>query len=120
MTQTAVEKRLHQADKTLKEWRWAIQRMKRGYSDCDSWDACSYLCDVIPGLLDSQTHRSGWPGYIDGPEEWQEILRSIRTGFRAAHSLMDEYPTGEQRERLEAEWKKGSKLFTKHFFALWD
>lgn len=120
MPESSVQKHLRSADENLREWRWAFQRARRGYSDRDSWSACDYLCDVITGLLGRQRYASGYPSYLDTAEEWKEILDSIVTGFEAASRLMDEYPSGETRKRLEAEWKKGSKLFIKHFFSLWD
>lgn len=116
---TKMDRRLRKYEETVREWRWVVQRARRGYSECDGWNAHSFLAEIIPGLLNY--NRAGYPAYLDSQEEWREIIWKISDGFKAAKTLIDDWPTDlAERKRLEKQWDKGSKLFVKHFFSLWD
>ncbi len=69
--------------------RWSLQRIARGYADCDKWNMYGYLQNLIPDMLqDLREDRHGSPGYLgenytneDGilvndtcHEEWNKIL----------------------------------------------
>ena len=44
--------------------RWSRQRIARGYADCDKWNMCRYLQNLIPDML-------------------QDLRDNLRSGTRA-------------------------------------
>lgn len=72
--------------------RWSLQRIVRGYADCDKWNMYRYLQDLIPDMLqDLRDERNGSPGYLGKNytneegilvndtchEEWDRILERM-------------------------------------------
>jgi hypothetical protein len=94
-------------------WRtvkYFCQRGYRGYADCDSWDADSYMEAMMLGLLTNlQNTKHGYPSGLctcdpgdtdddfcdnsvdcDGQEQWNKILDEIVEGLKAARELRTE------------------------------
>ena len=45
--------------------KWSIQRVVRGYADCDVWSMFSYLQELMPDMLRHlKDNRHGSPGYL--------------------------------------------------------
>lgn len=72
--------------------KWSMQRIKRGYADCDVWDMYSYLQNLLPDMLQNlKDNRHGSPGYLgtnytnedgilvndDCHAAWDEILNRM-------------------------------------------
>ena len=130
----------------FKRIKYFIQRGKRGYSDEDTWDFHSYLCDIlIPVLRNLSKNKMSCPVEFWDKEnkndecyKWSEILESMAQGFEAAQMIcnMQYYKmtkttfggsTGLTREideekmkLLTEKYEKGIELFCKHFLSLWD
>ena len=133
----------------------ALTRYRRGrdgWAISDTWGLHSYLAGWLPDALDHiREHAHGYPmglcehmsqgpggvacltgecsGGCDGPALWDEALRKMADGFRAAAQIdgLDYYVTGDSREAnkareeaLKAEFDEGMALFAKWWFALWD
>ena len=73
-----------------REIKWKIQRMNRGYSDCDLWGFDTYLSDMIArALKDFNKMRCGFPmGWTD--EKWDSTLKEIQVGWRILSRIHDE------------------------------
>jgi hypothetical protein len=86
--------------------KYFCQRGYRGYADCDSWDADSYLESVILGVIKNLKENShGYPmsmadykmdeelpeGVEDmGYEKWKAVLQEIISGLEASNELRNE------------------------------
>ena len=91
--------------------KYFCQRGYRGYADCDSWDADSYMEAVMLSLLTRlQTTKHGYPSGLctckkqgdaddnwcentvdcDGSEVWNSILQEIIDGLEASKELSNE------------------------------
>ena len=70
--------------------KWFIQRGRRGYSDCDTWNMYSYLIRItLPMLRWLRTNNAGYPGYgkASTPEKWDTLLDEMIEGFEAAKRI---------------------------------
>jgi hypothetical protein len=123
--------------------KYFIQRGKRGYADCDVWQADYHATSVMLGMLkDLRQHAHGHPVYdeVQTFEDWEKALDTMIEGFEAAKRVIeDNYyldtnadiltrdPTGKEvqgwRIAYEVDHEKFNQmmpLFTKYFFHLWD
>ena len=77
----------------FRQFKWAYQRITRGYCDVDWWDFDTYLtrlmADAIEHLADNTISYPG-QGEWDTPEKWDKYLRTIVIKLR--RSLNDEMP----------------------------
>jgi hypothetical protein len=105
----------------IKAWRliyrnpiWGYQRIKRGYSEYDTYSFDTFLAPIIVGGAKRIKERAlSHPAEIT-KEEWNIILDKIILAFEKASWPQD------INIREDPEWKEGSELFIKWFFALWD
>lgn len=68
------------------------QRLKRGYSDFDMWNADGYLADVISATAYWHfVHNHGFDPFY-GEERWLENLLEIYDGFKRDDDDMDWQP----------------------------
>ena len=87
--------------------RWSLPRIARGYADCDKWNMCRYLQNLIPDMLqDLRDKRHGSPGFLGENytnekgilvndtchEEWDAILDRMIFLWRESN----EYPCTRQ------------------------
>jgi hypothetical protein len=128
---------------------WVKQRVSRGWSDRDAWDAFTHMSDIIVGMLEYlRKRRTGLPGKRPGditPEEWREyylngafepvhwseedwwdgIVPRIITAFKTKKLLANEpgvwlQLTKEERDLLEAEYEEMGGYFIRYFDSFWD
>ncbi len=114
----------------LKKWyrfvKWFIQRGRRGWADCDSWDIDYYLVKIIPPMLDRLKRGHDYPMMFKTEEEWYEKIDIMLAGFDAGQRLLDMSYEGDSLQIIEAVKKDrqifniGMNQFTKYFFDLWD
>lgn len=96
--------------------KWFIQRGKRGFADCDTWDFDIYLAKVIKeGVSQLKEEKYGLPCDLE-EDEWNKILDSIIYTFTEEENILDKNPYDNFDERKE----KGWRLFREHFHSLWD
>jgi hypothetical protein len=112
---------------SINEIKWKIQRMKRGYSDSDAWNMCDYLLDIIPPMLEQFKDGDSYPAILDSAEEWNTKLDEMIEGFEAGKRYSElDYDTASDRRWQKqidddlAKFRKGMRVFTEYFFALWD
>ena len=101
--------------------RWSLQRITRGYAECDRWDMDGYLSHLFPEMLqDLRDNRMGSPSYLgedymneDGilvndtcHEEWDRILDRMIFLWREA----DEN-TCTRKNSYEVEYDRASAEF---------
>ena len=117
------------------QFKWSYQRVRRGYSDRDMWNADIYIAKIISGTLTWMVENSngvstlyGTPPNYDDPVEEMAILRDAEYLYYA--KIFDEY--AKNSIALNDIWQKqiggiseddyndAMKWFVKHFQELWD
>ena len=80
------------------DWKFARQRVRRGYCDSDWWDLDNWLLEVLPNMLEELADKADtYPGYreFDTFEKWQSYLRQLACDLRECSSdaaeRMNEY-----------------------------
>jgi len=127
--------------KLLKEIKYGIQRIKRGYSDRDTWDFNSYLNSIIPKAVRKiKDDGYGCPSDLydsknkDNFHKWKDVLEDIAQGFESAEALDNmryfkhtktdkgylQEVDNKKLKQLTDKFDKGIKLFTKYYMGLWD
>jgi hypothetical protein len=117
--------------------KWALQRVKNGYSDLDVWSLCHATSNiVINGCKYLRDHGHGYPSTVlakyqpcktfykrdkkaekEAIAEWNSILNKIIRAFELKNKQA-EYLTLTKQELREV--KEGFKLFEEYYNALWD
>jgi len=69
----------------LRRVRWAWQRSKRGYADCDWWNMDYWMIAVLPSMFDDfAKYHCGYPagesGFTD--EQWTAYIKEIAQHLR--------------------------------------
>jgi len=134
----------------LTDLKWRVpnyfQRGWRGWGNADTWEFDAYLSKIIyQGLVHLNKHKPGYPitlvpeneeepDYEANEKKWQEIMNKMISAFK----LASEIGTGEREfylSKLNEKHQKelncltkeeddamneGFRLFTEHFFNLWD
>lgn len=121
--------------------KWAFQRAKRGYSDCDIWGLDGYLIDIlINGISQLKNNLCGYPASMNSIKEWEEVLDKMIDGFKLSQTLINndcyfDIPKDRGKELSDIIKKYDIKVFTKedrelhdnafkllakHFYDLWD
>lgn len=110
-----------------KRLRWNWQRMRRGWSDRDTWNLDSYLARVISGSVTHlRDHGHGYPGEESGADErhWHHILTRIADPLSADWDrIIDGETPAQRRDRQErelAEQQEALRLMAQWFHHLWD
>lgn len=79
----------------FRQFKWAYQRVTKGYCDFDWWDMDTYLSQLIPDMLERFIKDGhGYPGTDEFPttEKWNEYLQKTIDLFRYSQSeLPNEY-----------------------------
>jgi hypothetical protein len=127
--------------------KWFLQRLIRGYSDCDLWNLDSHLSDIIAKRLKSfkKINVNSHPGFIKDLDEWHQNIDKMIWAFENYNkddycfTFHDEMKFDEpnengcikvldtgckcDKEKLKNHWEKtqeGIELFSKYFSDLWD
>lgn len=103
----------------------------RGYTNYDVYEMhYSHSVRMIKLLKNLRENKVGYPSNLT-PEKWNNILSDMIDGFQASIDI-DEIEYDPKYYKMNGEWdyteynklhkkfKKGMKLFTKHYFNLWD
>ena len=88
----------------FRQFKWAYQRITRGYCDADVWDLDSYYLDLFYDTINKLadiTH--GYPGTeeFSTPEAWDSYLRDMAMCFYRANESNDYYPHPAENEWWE-------------------
>lgn len=96
--------------------KYFYQRGRYGYSEQDVWGLDWYLAHWLPKALRELKDQSH--GYPVGqtPNRWGKKLEIMAQGFEAAQQVQD-YTLDKKQIKV---FKRGMKLFSEHFFSLWD
>lgn len=73
-----------------RQFKWAYQRITKGFCDPDWWDMDTHLKMLIADMLEEMIKRSiSYPGTdeFDTPEKWNDYLKTIVAKLR--YSLKD-------------------------------
>ena len=87
----------------FRQFKWAYQRITRGFCDFDVWDFDYYLTSVMAqGIKHLADTTHSYPGNNEFPtyESWRDYLYEIATKLN--FSLRDDLPN-----EYEEEWLKG-------------
>jgi hypothetical protein len=130
----------------LSKVRYFLQRVFRGYADCDLWNLDLTMSQFIyprlkafrdkyakdssyekPKVLTAEEFsvlpKDKWGNYLIeaySSQEWLEILDKMLLAFERVNKQFDykDPSNGTEEERLRIE--EGLQLFAKHFQQLWD
>lgn len=79
----------------FRQFKWAYQRITKGYCDCDWYDLDTYLAQLMADTIDDLAEYGiGYPGTgeFDTPEKWKAYLKKIVLKLRYSLSeLPNEY-----------------------------
>ena len=78
-----------------RSFKYAYQRITRGYSDSDLWDFDTYLLELFThGLSDFADRTIGYPGDDEFPtyESWTKFLHELALHFLKANECNDYFP----------------------------
>ncbi len=70
-------------------WRrvkWNLQRMRRGWADCDVWSLDSYIAQLLSGAVLKLADGHAYPGdgtEWDTPEKWDAHLKDLSARLAA-------------------------------------
>ncbi len=109
----------------LREFKWFIQRGRRGYADSDLWSLDYYLSDWMPkALRQLKKHHTGYPGWKEANTDakWKAILEKMAIGFEASSKQKDALllPTSKRYKKFQKQIDEGFDLFAKWYGSLWD
>lgn len=99
--------------RAVKFW-W--QRRTRGWDDSDLWNLDVALAQLIlPRLKAFAVSPPGYPGHLDGPEQWAGYLAEMIAAFDLITS--DRYWTASEADNEVI--RKGLARFAEYYGALW-
>ena len=78
----------------FRRYKWAYQRVTKGYCDVDVWELHSSLLNYLSGTLKELAETStGYPGNdrFPTPESWEEFLKDLSNDFYRANEDNDYY-----------------------------
>jgi hypothetical protein len=114
-------------------WRSRIKklwfRLRRGFWPSECWNLdITFAKFMVPRLEHFRKVTHGYPAGLEGPEEWDKILRRIIWSFNwAAADTENEgwwakrYCLDPQhRKRVDKRYEAGMQLFAKYYAGLWD
>lgn len=128
----------------IEEYKYKVQKAKRGYSDLDVWNINYwFLSTIVPILKQFKEKHNGYPCNMS-PEEWEQILDKMIFCFTEANeetcSQKNEYQLefdnmfncknkdalNDYRNReieinkyMKKNLDEGLDLFKKYFYDLW-
>lgn len=126
------------SNKPLKNLKYCIQRIKRGYCDADLWEIDSWFLGVIVPMLRqfAETRTGGCPVgltnhfvpdinenmdsdkiYEIGEQKWNEAIKKLADDFEAIERI--DRVLGDMKERTAFK-DKCFETFSEWFFDLWD
>lgn len=96
------------------------ERVAKGFSTYDWWNANSYLNFVILGMLKKfRNEGMGFPSNMTS-DEWSTALDVMIEGFETANVMTDGEFDLKLFDGLELTRMRGMNLFVKHYLMLWD
>lgn len=100
----------------FRNFKYAKQRVVRGYADCDTWNFASFLRKVFAdGLVYLSEINHGYPDRYGSAEKWEKELLRISGLVRELDEFLDEFSeTHDERKNEVCEWLK------ENFDDLWD
>lgn len=78
----------------FRQFKWAYQRMTRGFCDFDTWDLDNYYLELFYQTLNHLAENThGWPSSEKFPnfEDWQNYLKELADYFYRANDTNDFY-----------------------------
>ena len=117
----------------FRHFKWAWQRVTKGYCDFDCFALDDYYLKLIPSTLrtlSEDTH--GYPEKFNTPNKWQEELIGIAENFEAAATTEEEYFKDdnwidmaiknyeEYSNFIDSSMRAGFDGFKENFWHLWD
>jgi hypothetical protein len=104
-----------------REHKWACQRIKRGFSDCDVWGFDYFLAPIIAkGCRELQKQACGCPNDVYSKfgekrafNEWKKILGKIAYTFETAQKILDDKLFIVSSEEYTKEWYNKRNEITK-------
>ena len=80
----------------FRRYKWAYQRAKRGFADCDAWNMDGWILNLFHDSLSYLAdNHYGYPGNDEYPtdEAWTAQLKELAQLFYQANESNEYYPT---------------------------
>lgn len=120
----------------IKEGKWKIQRMNKGWATCDTWDISSYISTVLIGLLkDFKKDNMSVPIHFS-EKQWEKIIDNIIYTFTIEKEIANQetmiLKKSQDKKLTEhldikilttkeiQKYNKGWEYFRKYFQCLWN
>lgn len=125
-----------------RNFKWRVQRVKRGWSEADAWNGYNHLSEVILGIVEWVKHnKQGHPASLGSLAEWEKVLDKISFTFIMAPKLGHEIlyvPSKDYDKKVKKlkcleyshlniiskrdseRYEEGWELFQRYFNSLWD
>ena len=115
--------------------KWSIQRIVRGYADCDRWSIDSYLQMLIPDMLQNlRDNRQGSPccladNYVNNEgrvvndtchAEWDKILDKMIFLWRESREETCSRNSPDEEEYRQQCQMEALDMLKEYFYLLWD
>lgn len=101
-------------------FKWAYQRVMRGYADCDVWSFDCFLAKIIPAGLRQLAEGHSHPLEFKTHEEWSKWLIETAELFENAYDAGPFVFVGEEFEEHERIIKTAFNRLKEYFGDLWD
>lgn len=103
------------------EWyrsvKWFIQRGRRGYSDCDLWNANDHIARTVLAFFDN-VEKTGIPMGVS-EKQWEYYQTEIRW-LMNEHIHNDTHIAVIKTEAYKKRYAKAQWIFGTYWQALWD
>jgi hypothetical protein len=111
---------LFKAQEFLRNTKYAYQRARYRYDDEMLWHFNSSYAEVMIEILTRiKDEGRGYPFGMRLPD-WKKAISDMISGFEAAVEICEDIGGEKNRKELEKTFRKGMRLFVKHYFDLWD
>ena len=128
-----IRKPLKLLKRTPLQFKWAYQRITRGYSDRDWWNGDSYIASVIAGIMEdivneghgvASSYADDWDTPMDimaerRDSEWNKYIAIFREYSKNGPAIDQEWMDNFGGV-LDKDMQDALQWLSKHFTELWD
>lgn len=118
--QYAYYETLHRAQELIRNIKYAYQRARYGYDDRMVQDFKYYNSVIATKILTRfKNETMGYP-YGMRKDDWLKALQQMIDGFDAMVRICEDVGGELPRKKDEEIFRRGMRMFAKHYMSLWD
>jgi len=100
-----------------REKKYSKQRIERGFDDSETWCLASTITRfILPRLKRFKDITIAYPGEIETPEDWNNIVEKMIVAFELVLSDDASWMWSEEEKK---QFEEGMDLFKKWYLGLW-